>query len=373
MKICHISTVHYTYDTRIYFKYIKSSLKKNISIDYITTFKGEKALSDKVNFLYLEDKKGIWGRIKKNIQAYNYARKTKANIIHFHDPELIFICMALKVFHRKKIIYDIHELYHDAIMHKENLNKFLRIFFSTSYRIIEKVFIRFFDLLVLAEDKYSDHYLKYNYILMRNYINSNEIIENIKKYNNINFINFVHLGSITKARGIYEIVDFAKLLRSHLNFKINMIGPFYNSKLESEIKFIIDKNKLNNYFNFHGIVHNENALQMIESSDFGLCFLHPIQNNKNSIVTKFFEYMSKSLPTIATNIPLWNDFFESNKCGLNIDIFNLEDEVEKILLFLKDMDKINMLKKDMVCSVSKFTWDVEFSKILKEYEKNDKK
>ena len=28
-----------------------------------------------------------------------------------------------------------------------------------------------------------------------------------------------------------------------------------------------------------------------------------------------------------------------------------------------------MLKKDMVCSVSKFTWDVEFSKILKEYEK----
>jgi len=372
MKICHISTVHYTYDTRIYFKYIKSSLKKNISIDYITTFKGEKELSDKVNFFYLKDINGIWGRIKKNIQAFNYARKTKANIIHFHDPELIFVCTALKIFYRKKIIYDIHELYYDSILHKENLNQFFRIFFSSSYKVIEKVFIPFFDLVVLAEDKYSDHYLNYNYILMRNYINSNEITENIKKYRNSNFINFVHLGSITKARGIYEIVDFAKVLSSHLNFKINMIGPFYNSKLEAEIKSFINKKNLNNYFNFHGIVNNENALKMIEGSDFGLCFLHPIQNNKYSIVTKFFEYMSKSLPTIATNISLWNDFFESNNCGLNIDIFNLETEVEKILLFLKDTNKINILKQDMVLSVSKFTWDDEFHKILKEYEKNDK-
>ena len=83
--------------------------------------------------------------------------------------------------------------------------------------------------------------------------------------------------------------------------------------------------------------------------------------------------MSKSLPTIATNISLWNDFFESNNCGLNIDIFNLETEVEKILLFLKDIKKINILKQDMVLSVGKFTWDNEFYKILKEYEKNDKK
>ena len=28
MRVCHISTVHYSNDTRIYFKYIKSSIKK---------------------------------------------------------------------------------------------------------------------------------------------------------------------------------------------------------------------------------------------------------------------------------------------------------------------------------------------------------
>ena len=37
---------------------------------------------------------------------------------------------------------------------------------------------------------------------------------------------------------------------------------------------------------------NNDALLMIQKSDFGLCFLHPIENNKNSIVTKFFRLIS---------------------------------------------------------------------------------
>ena len=52
-------------------------------------------------------------------------------------------------------------------------------------------------------------------------LEATENLNLINKYNNTNFINFVHLGSITKARGIYEIIDFAKVLGPHLNFKIN--------------------------------------------------------------------------------------------------------------------------------------------------------
>ena len=133
----------------------------------------------------------------------------------------------------------------------------------------------------------------------------------------------------------------------------------------------IEKLNLNHCFHFHGLINNKDALDIVSQNDFGLCFLHPIENNKNSIVTKFFEYMSKSLPIIATDIENWKDFFEFNKCGINIDIFDIENESKRIIDFIQNVDFIIKIKNNIISNVKKYTWENEFKKIMTEYNKFD--
>ena len=108
---------------------------------------------------------------------------------------------------------------------------------------------------------------------------------------------------------------------------------------------------------------------MIEKYDFGLCFLHSVENNIKSIVTKIYEYMSKSIPIIASDFPHWKKYFNDNKCGLNIDIMNLKSEKNKILNFLLDIDKINDMKNSIIKNVHEYTWENEFKHVIQEYQK----
>jgi hypothetical protein len=41
------------------------------------------------------------------LKAFCLALEQKADIYHFHPPELLFIGVLLKLFTRKKVIYDV--------------------------------------------------------------------------------------------------------------------------------------------------------------------------------------------------------------------------------------------------------------------------
>jgi len=58
------------------------------------------------------------------------ALKIKADVCYFHDPELIHIRVLLKLFTRKKVICDIHELAYFPIEDKEWLQ----------YQVVKKHF-----------------------------------------------------------------------------------------------------------------------------------------------------------------------------------------------------------------------------------------
>ena len=90
-----------------------------------------------------------------------------------------------------------------------------------------------------------------------------------KPYDSSKIINFVYLGGISEIRGINNILQFAYEINNKLNFKIHLIGPFRNVSLKNKVKNNINVLKLENRFEFHGIINNNNALDMLQNYDFG--------------------------------------------------------------------------------------------------------
>lgn len=78
--------------------------------------------------------KGAW-------TLYKQAKKLKADVYHFHDPELLPVAWLLKN-RRNHVIYDIHEDYITSMLQKEYVPKPLRKFAAKAYKKMEQFFTK---------------------------------------------------------------------------------------------------------------------------------------------------------------------------------------------------------------------------------------
>src|SRR5699024_110610 len=113
-------------------------------------------------------------RLKRMIfgtyDAYKKAKSMNADIITFHDPELLPAAWLLK---RKNhvVIYDIHEDYVTSIMKKDYLSDTVNEIVSSGYKLIDKFFMKGMGLS-FAEKYYEEMYKDWVWIL--NYPTVNE-------------------------------------------------------------------------------------------------------------------------------------------------------------------------------------------------------
>ena len=176
-----------------------------------------------VNFVFLNAEPGLVNRIKNNFVALKRAVKLNRKIYHFHDPELIVVGLILKIMFRKKVIYDIHELYRDALLHKNYLPKLFAKVFSIVYILIENISIHFFDYIVLAEEGYVPYYQNKSYVLVQNFIQSKYVL-----YRRISFY------TVHKNR-LYHVQMYKSLIES--DFLIEKVATkkwFFSEKRITE-------------------------------------------------------------------------------------------------------------------------------------------
>lgn len=150
-RVVHMTTVHHPYDPRIYHKECTSLHKAGYDVTLIAQ-KDEQAIKEERQINHIPLKK-YSSRLKRMIfgtfAAYKKAKRLKADVYHFHDPELLPVGWLLK---RKNnvVIYDIHEDYITSILQKEYMKKPLRNFVAKVYRLLETFFTRKMELC-LAE------------------------------------------------------------------------------------------------------------------------------------------------------------------------------------------------------------------------------
>ena len=366
MKVCHLTSVHKWNDTRIFYKECISLSAAGYDVSLIVPADSDEIVNGVKIISVKPDNRG---RIKRaTVTCYRILRKAlaeKAKIYHFHDPELIWVGMILKLT-GKKVIFDIHENIRAQIKVKEWLP--FRYFFSRLYSIVDWISAKLF-FLILAEKSYEEIYkkMKANYAIVLNLpeIGFLEKFVNTDRKNAPNGI--LYVGGVSKDRGIDSIIEALNILhQKHINFTFYCIGPV-DSKLRSEMEIKIKDFNLQDKVKMMGHIPIDKAYEYSKSCKLGLSILKPIENYLNSYSTKIFEYMSVGLPVIVSNFELYR-FVEEYNCGICVNPADTLKIAETINYLLENDAQIEQMGENGRDTVKKyFNWEKESQKLIRFY------
>lgn len=359
-KNCHITTVHPSFDTRIFSKECKTLAKSGYCVYLIVSHLKDEE-TDGVKIIALpEVKSRIMRMIKKTKLAFKKAREINAHIYHIHDPELIPIGLLLKII-GKKVIYDVHEDVPRQILSKSYIPKILRPIISKVFEIFENFAAKRFDYLIAVTPFIRDRFLKLgcravdvqNMPLLSEFTNIEHHWNNKEKA-------VCYVGGINKIRGIYEMLEAIKMLPE---CKLYLAGPIEDDKVREAIE------KTPNAI-YLGYLNRDEMKKMFGKVIVGLVLFHPEENHINAQPNKLFEYMSAGIPVIASNFPLWKEIIEKNNCGICVNPLDPKEIADAIKYLLEHPQEAKKMGENGRKAVlEKYNWDKESEKLLYVYEK----
>ncbi len=355
--VCHISTVHYAFDDRIFYKECVTLANNGYKV-YLVIQHPKSEIVDNVNILALPKFQGRFSRfIKGSIKAYKLAIKSNASIFHFHDPELMFLGVFLKL-SNKKVIYDVHENVSRQISSKEWIKPaFFRKIIALFYKTAEKFCCLFFDKIVTVIPEIADEFSPNKSLVIKNLPILNLISS--KKTKN-DKLKIVYAGGLTRNRGLKEVIKAIESIEKPLEFLV--MGEWAEQDYYNECKSLKGWDKVN----YIGHVKLDEVFKKLSTCDIGIALLYPDKNYLRSLPVKAFEYMACGLPIIMSNFPYWEQTFT---CGaLFTDPKNIKQITESLNLLINDSElREKMANEGRKLVNEKYSWEAESEKLISLY------
>jgi glycosyltransferase involved in cell wall biosynthesis len=369
MQDCIVTSVHSPFNTRIYYTQAKSLAKAGYDVTLIAQHDRDE-VADGIKIIALPKPRNRLRRMLGTTwQAFNRARKQKADVYHFHDPELLPVGVLLKLFTKGKVIYDVHEYVRGNITTKPWLPKAVRRPLSLIYWLTEQLSLPFLDEIIIAEDSYIENYRKRkNVLAIRNYPILSLNKETTRAKNSRPTI--VYVGGISETRGVFELIESVRLLQPRYeNIMLTLVGPTYPNSLEAEIDKLVVELGLQDNVRLFGKVQHEEIYDILSKCHIGTAILHPTPNYIESLPTKLFEYMTAGLPVIVSNFPLWERIVEGNNCGLTVNPLNPAEIAEATEYLIEHPDEARKMGQNgRKAALEKYNWETESQKLINLYE-----
>ncbi len=360
--VTHISTVHPISDVRIFHKECKSLVKSGFQVNLIITH-DKKEVIEEVTIIPLKQYDNRFKRMLiKPFKAFSEALKTRSDLYHFHDPELIPIGLLLKFF-GKKVIYDVHEDVPSQIMDKHWISFYLRSLVSSVVKGIENISSRLFDGIVCATPYITDIFLKRNVNTIN--VNNYPLLEELADIQALSLQKrqdkvVCYLGSISKTRGICELV---KALEG-TDITLNLAGKICPTSLLEEL----EREKGWDNVVYFGHIGREKINQILGSSAAGICILHPTRSYIKSLPIKVFEYISAGLPLVVSNFAYWQELLVDFR-----DIYFIDPldpvAIRKALIQVTQKGCVDRNKDGIKAIQNLYNWTIEEEKLFQLYRK----
>jgi len=364
MKVVHLTTVHLPFDTRIFHKEAKTLAQAGYDVTLIAQHEGN-AVVEGVKILGLPRPRNRLARIfGLTWHAFRMAIRERADVYHFHDPELLPIGVLLKVFTRAKVIYDVHEDVPEQILTKNWIPTPLRRPLAIVFNVGEKLLARALDAVVVATEGIAEKFQRLNPVVVHNYpdlgmlpTSSSVPYERKEKV-------LVYVGGISKIRGAVEMVRALEYLNPSLDVRLELLGRFEPSRLEKELQALPGYRRVH----FLEWLPWKEAWQRAQRAIAGLVLFHPAPNHTKSLPNKLFEYMAAGLPVVASNFPLWRELVEGNRCGICVDPLDPKEIAQAIEYLLTHPEEARKMGENGRRAVEeKYNWEEEAKKLLNLY------
>ncbi|MBH8600325.1 glycosyltransferase family 4 protein [Thermoactinomyces sp. CICC 23799] len=361
-KVMIFSSVHPYDDSRIFHKQAKSLAKNGYRVELhaIADFKEKVIDGVKIRGVKRVNKK--WKRLWTGYELYRRALKCGADLYHFHDPELLPWGVLLAWRTGCPVIYDSHEDLPKQIQTKPWIPEKLRAPLAKIVHRVEKGLARRLSAVITATESIQRQFHQAKRVeVIKNYPLSMPEIE--KEEDGVNRI--LYVGGVSYLRGYREMIQMMDYLPESLQAELHIIGPLQHIKPEDRDKSALEQKRVY----LHGRIPFDDVQKWLGKGKVGLVCLHPVDNYRESLPIKMFEYMAAGLPMVATDFPMWREIVESSHSGLVADALDPKDIAQKVKRILSD-DKLRgqMSTDARKAHETRYNWKVEEKKVLSLYQ-----
>lgn len=366
MKIIHLTSVHYRYDTRIFLKECCSLSSGGNDVSLIVADGLGNEVRDEIRIYDVGNSKNrFWRILVSSFKVVRKAGRLRAEIYHLHDPELLLYVYLLRLKGRK-VIFDMHENLPKQILSKIYLKPPFNRLLSAGVSFFQKIVLKSIPV-IFAEESYGQDFrgVKKSTTVL-NFPVLSKIIS-IKAKPSLVFT-IGYMGEISQERGANLILDIVRQLRSEgENIHVLFVGPLREEVSESTVYTVATQE---GWANFTGRLTPEEAWDKISGCSAGAAVLYPSPNFIDSYPTKLFEYMALGLPVIVSDFPINRKIVEASGCGMLVNPDNVV-EVKMAIRFLYEnrSESEKMGERGKIFVSDHFNWDSEFLKLLSLYEK----
>lgn len=362
MKIVHVTSAHSRKDVRIFQKMAVSAAANDHDVTVICSDGGCNERVSDVNIISIDKAKTrIFRWFYTPWKIYFVARKLNADIFHLHDPELLQVALFLKS-KKSSVIFDSHEDFVKHLQGKKIRLPFLVKVIATIFGLFQRVICARLDGIITATPAIKDTFQKFNSdtVTVHNYPKLDEWVSTKKWSEKDNEICFV--GGISEIRGIKPLCDATMLTST--NVKLRLAGSFSNLDLRKDLE---NSESWQNII-YEGQLPREQVSEVLSKAKVGIVTFLPVPNHIEAQPNKLFEYMSASLPVIASDFPLWRSIVSKYNCGILVEP-NEPSAVAKAIDFLLSNEKEaeEMGRRGRNAVLEEFNWDRQRDALLEFY------
>lgn len=369
--IVHITTVHYSFDQRIFHRECVSLAQcgYNVTLMACGDISGRR---EGVNLLSLGhgDNNGIglniarrWSRTRK---AFSVARKLNADIYHFHDPELISTGINLVKKTGARVIYDCHEDNVAYMSQKTYIAFPLRKLMAAFIRFQEKRAVRRLDAIVTADEGMRKQFQQQRarrVVKVENYPKLNLFTSNGR--NSTKQFDIVYHGTIPR----YHLETCFKIDDELVNMGLNPSWLFIGKCPDINwARFTVEKKNAVQRFTFHGMVPHEKIAPWVSSGRIGIIPLPDYPKFQRNLPTKLFEFMALKLPVVLSDLAPSRPYVGDGRCAIMVDPDSALEYAKAIARLLGNPQLRNEMGDEGNKRVmSKYNWDIAFSSMAELY------
>ena len=359
-QICHVTSVHKPFDTRIFFKECSSLARKyDVSLVVANTNNVER------NGVHVVGVDLPTNRFKRRLNVNHVIPtllKIDACIYHFHDPELLPIGIRMKKKYNKKVVFDSHEDIPMQLLGRTVFPDFIKRALSFVYALYEKQCMKKFDALVSVTPTLTERlrtYNKYTYQIT-NYPIEEGFVDHRKWDGNICFA-----GGIAPQWMHKEIIN----VLDKINVKYTIAGPYYSKDYFASIKSLSNWG----FVDYKGRIPHEDVTELLQQSSAGMALI-----KYNASVgfhigtlgnTKLFEYMQAGIPVIATDLQLWKEIVDEYHCGICINPYNQNEIIDAIKYIISHPEEARRMGENGRRAIKeKFNWATQEKTLYEMYD-----